>query len=101
MFTGKLKNVSICRVDGDDSYKFAFGYVVEHASSQYAPGDWFATSLITNVSEEDGSIIVETLNSIYLVDGASIVDIPSAAIGNIRMGTSPKKALAIINGELF
>lgn len=75
--------------------------MAEHVSPRYVTGDWFATSLITKTSEENSNISIETLNSFYLVDSATIIDIPSAAITSIRMGTPPLKALALIKGELY
>ena len=101
MFTGELRDVRVCRVDGDDTYLFAFGYVVSHTLAQYDSGDWFATSLITSIYDSQGQKVIKTLNSEYLVDATPLIDIPSSAINNIRNGTSPEKAVALVRGELF
>jgi hypothetical protein len=101
MLTGELTDVRICRVDCDDSYQFAFGYVVSHTSGRYDPGNWFVTSLIKSIDSTVEGLVVETLNSRYLVDAVPIIDIPSAAIANVRMGTPPQVAIDICQGVAF
>lgn len=101
MLTGELYDVKICRVDGDDNYKFAFGYVKRHSSPKYKLGDWFATSLIMNIEERPIGLIVTTMNSTYKIDSITEVEIPEAAIRNIRMGTPPDKAVVILKGTFF
>ncbi len=95
--TGVLRDVRLCTVTGTD-VQFLFGYVTMHVSPRYAEGDWFASSYVVDINDCEDGMLVNTANSTYMVSGYKPIEIPSAAITNIRMGTQPEKALALLEG---
>lgn len=95
--TGSLSNAELCWIK-DSDVRFLFGYVIEHSSPRYEKGDWFATSYIVNIEAFEDHYLFTTANSLY-VESFEMIEIPLAAVDNIRMGTPPKKALRLLKSN--
>ena len=89
--TGILRDVRRCYID-DSSISFLFGYVVEHQSTQYSTGDWFATSYIREVKVKNGKYYFHTANSVYRADGYASLIVADDCLDRIRMGLKPEIA---------
>ena len=95
--TGVLRDVMLCQIEKTD-IQFLFGYIVKHNNTRYRADDWFASSYVVEIRNHDKYCLVSTANSIYQVADYEIISVPLAAVENIRMGTPPRTAVAIVAG---
>jgi hypothetical protein len=99
-YTGILRDVRLCIVDGDESFSFIYATVVSHKlSAIYAPGFWFSSSLIKQVYRVTDGYIFETINSTYYAESYVVVEISGDAIALIRAGVDPHTAMKMLGQE--
>lgn len=97
-YTGILRDVRLCVVDGDESFGFIYATVVSRKLHVIYPMDmhWFSSSLIKQVYRVTDGYVFETINSTYYAESYVVVEISGNAIALIRAGVDPHTAMKML-----